>query len=211
MSRVIELIVARPEDMRALGEALAGVLIAGDVVALTGDLGAGKTTLVQGAARGLGVTDDAVTSPTFTLVREYRGRWPVYHVDVYRLDRIQEVIDLGFEELLDPDGVTFIEWGDAIEGLLPEGHLEVELWSRPEDEGRIALISAAGARWSSRWERLEAATAPWSSPGAQAARSGPGRAESAGPGRAAGQAEAEPAEPGERAGEAGAEPAGPAA
>jgi tRNA threonylcarbamoyladenosine biosynthesis protein TsaE len=195
MSGVIELIVPRAEDMQALGEALAGVLVAGDVVALTGDLGAGKTTFVQGAARGLGVTDDAVTSPTFTLVREYRGRWPVYHVDVYRLDRIQEVIDLGFEELLDPDGVTFVEWGDAIEGLLPEGHLEVELWSRPEDEGRIALISALGRGWSSRWERLEAVTAPWTSPGASAARPGSGRTEQPWPGQPAGPAGAEPAGP----------------
>ncbi len=175
MSRVIELIVPGAEDMRALGEALAGVLVPGDVVALTGDLGAGKTTLVQGAARGLGVADGSVTSPTFTLVREYRGRWPVYHLDVYRLDRIQEVIDLGFEELLDPDGVAFVEWGDAIEGLLPEGHLEIELWTRPEDEGRIALISAGGGDWASRWEHLEAAAAPWMSPGASSARpsSGP--------------------------------------
>src|SRR6266480_51664 len=132
MSQVIELIVPGAEDMRALGEALAGVLVPGDVIALTGDLGAGKTTLVQGAAQGLGITDD-VTSPTFTLVREYRGRFPVYHVDVYRLDRIQEVIDLGFEELLDPDGVTFVEWGDLIEGLLPDAYLEIELWTRPED------------------------------------------------------------------------------
>ncbi|MFL5796348.1 MAG: tRNA (adenosine(37)-N6)-threonylcarbamoyltransferase complex ATPase subunit type 1 TsaE [Actinomycetota bacterium] len=170
MSRVIELIVPGAEDMRALGEALAGVLVPGDVVALTGDLGAGKTTLVQGAARGLGVDDHTVTSPTFTLVREYRGRWPVYHLDVYRLDRVQEVIDLGFEELLDPDGVAFVEWGDAIEGLLPEGHLEIELWTRPEDEGRIALISSSGREWASRWERLEAVAAPWISPGASSSR-----------------------------------------
>jgi tRNA threonylcarbamoyladenosine biosynthesis protein TsaE len=170
MSRVIELIVPRAEDMRALGEALGALLGPGDVVALTGDLGAGKTTLVQGAARGLGVTDDAVTSPTFTLVREYRGRWPVYHLDVYRLDRIQEVIDLGFEELLDPDGVAFVEWGDAIEGLLPEGHLEIELWTRPEDDGRIALISAGSPGWATRWEHVEAAAEPWLSPGAAATR-----------------------------------------
>src|SRR6266536_1144313 len=153
MSRVIELIVPGAEDMRALGEALAGVLVPGDVVALTGDLGAGQTTLVQGAARGLGVADGSVTSPTFTLVREYRGRWPVYHLDVYRLDRIQEVIDLGFEELLDPDGVAFVEWGDAIEGLLPSDHLELELQTRAEDDVRRASLTA-GAGWASRWEHL---------------------------------------------------------
>jgi tRNA threonylcarbamoyladenosine biosynthesis protein TsaE len=158
---VIELSVERAEDMRALGEALGSILESGDVVSLTGDLGAGKTTLVQGAARGLGVSDEHVVSPTFTLVREYRGNVPIYHLDVYRLDRIQDVIDLGAEEFLDPDGVTFVEWGDAIEGLLPEQLLEVELWTRVDDEGRLAFVSGNGPSWTSRWERLEALLQPW--------------------------------------------------
>ena len=163
MAMVVELVVPAAADMRALGEAVAGVLQPGDVVALTGDLGAGKTTFVQGAARGLGVAGDAhVTSPTFTLVKEYRGRFPVYHLDVYRLDRIQEVIDLGFEELLDPDGVAFVEWGDAIEGLLPEGHLELELQTR-DDDVRLGSLTA-GPVWAGRWERLEAAVSPWFAP-----------------------------------------------
>ena len=157
--------VPRAEDMRELGEAVAGLVQAGDVVSLTGDLGAGKTTFVQGAAAGLGGDAREVTSPTFTLVREYRGRLPVYHVDVYRLDRVQQVIDLGFEELLDPEGVTFVEWGDAIEGLLPESHLEIELWSRAEDEGRVAVVSARGPAWEMRWERLEATVSPWAQRG----------------------------------------------
>jgi tRNA threonylcarbamoyladenosine biosynthesis protein TsaE len=165
MANVIELRVPTHEDMQALGEAVASLLGPGDVVALTGDLGAGKTTFVQGAARGLAVEDDHVTSPTFTLVREYRGRWPVYHLDVYRLDRIQDVIDLGFEELVDAGGVTFIEWGDAIEGLLPEGYLEIELWTRAEDDGRIALVTGIGRSWADRWERLEALAEPWAVPG----------------------------------------------
>ena len=161
MAGVIELGVDRPDDMRALGEAVGSLLEPGDVVSLTGDLGAGKTTLVQGAARGLGASDDPVISPTFTLVREYQGTVPIYHLDVYRLDRIQEVIDLGFEEFLDPDGVTFVEWGDAIEGLLPEQYLEIELWTRVEDEGRLVFLSANGGSWASRWERLEALTQRW--------------------------------------------------
>ena len=162
MPGVIELSVRRAEDMRALGEALGSILEPGDVVSLTGDLGAGKTTLVQGAAQGLGVEDGPVVSPTFTLVRQYSGKVPVYHLDVYRLDRVQEVIDLGFEEYVDTDGVTFIEWGDAIEGLLPEGYLEIELWTRVEDDGRLVFLSGNGATWVSRWERLEAVMQPWS-------------------------------------------------
>jgi tRNA threonylcarbamoyladenosine biosynthesis protein TsaE len=165
MPLTIRLVVPAASDMQALGEGVASVLQPGDVVALTGDLGAGKTTFVQGAARGLGVEDGRVTSPTFTLVKEYRGRFPVYHLDVYRLDRIQEVIDLGFEELLDPDGVAFVEWGDAIEGLLPEEHLELLLRTGADDDVRSAVLTG-GSGWSARWEHLEAAVAQWREPGA---------------------------------------------
>src|SRR5436309_6733776 len=146
MTGVIELSAPTAQHMRDLASAIASLLAGGDVVVLTGDLGAGKTTFVQGAARALGVTDQVV-SPTFTLVRRYRGSRPVHHVDVYRLDRIQEVIDLGFEELFDPDGVTFVEWGDVIEGLLPDAFLEVELWTRPEDEERLVVITGTGRSW----------------------------------------------------------------
>src|SRR5438552_1138220 len=91
MAEPILLATATAEDTRAVGEALGSVLSAGDLVSLTGDLGAGKTTFIQGAARALGV-HQPVLSPTFTLVREYRGRVPVVHLDVYRLERIQDVV-----------------------------------------------------------------------------------------------------------------------
>jgi tRNA threonylcarbamoyladenosine biosynthesis protein TsaE len=139
---------------------MASLLRAGDVVMLAGDLGAGKTTFVQGAARALGVTA-AVASPTFTLVREYPGTLPVYHVDVYRLERVQEVIDLGFEDLLDPPGVMFVEWGDAIAALLPQDSLEVRLLILPQDGARHVVISASGRSWAERWERLETVIQPW--------------------------------------------------
>ncbi len=156
----IELRAETPEDTRAVGEAIASVLSAGDTVALTGDLGAGKTTFVQGAARGLGVTG-TVVSPTFTLVREYRGRLPVYHVDVYRLDRVQEVIDLGFAEISDGEGVVFVEWGDAIEALLSESRLEVRLTTPEGGEARRLVIAGSGRAWDARWERLERLLEPW--------------------------------------------------
>jgi tRNA threonylcarbamoyladenosine biosynthesis protein TsaE len=147
------------EETRRVGEALAKLLRPGDVISLTGDLGAGKTTLVQGAARGLGV-DQPVVSPTFTLVREYPGPIPIYHLDVYRLDRIQDVLDLGFDEMIDTEAVVFVEWGEGIAAILPEEHLTVEL-SIPVDDDRRIELSAASPGWASRWGRLVEAMAPW--------------------------------------------------
>jgi tRNA threonylcarbamoyladenosine biosynthesis protein TsaE len=160
MDRSLELVTGAPEETRALGEAISTILASGDVVSLTGDLGAGKTTLVQGAAHGLGV-NEPVLSPTFTLVRQYQGARPVYHLDIYRLDWLQEVLDLGFEEMLDREAVVFIEWGDAIGALLPEAHLQIEL-TLPEDGAvRRLKMTGAGASWAARWDRLEELAAPW--------------------------------------------------
>jgi tRNA threonylcarbamoyladenosine biosynthesis protein TsaE len=147
-------------DTRAIGAELAALLQPGDVIALTGELGAGKTTFTQGVAAGLGF-DGPVVSPTFTLVREYRGgRLPVVHADVYRLDRVQEVLDLGLTEIAD-DGVLLVEWGDAVEGLLPPAHLIVELTVPGDGEERTVAIAATGGSWALRWERLERALQPW--------------------------------------------------
>ncbi|HVL64419.1 MAG TPA: tRNA (adenosine(37)-N6)-threonylcarbamoyltransferase complex ATPase subunit type 1 TsaE [Actinomycetota bacterium] len=120
-----------PEETRIIGAALAPMLLPGDVISLAGDLGAGKTVLVQGVAAALGV-DGRVTSPTFTIVHEYRGRYPILHLDVYRLNSFQEVLDLGFEELLDPEAILLVEWGEAVAPLLPRRYLEVVL-RRTED------------------------------------------------------------------------------
>jgi tRNA threonylcarbamoyladenosine biosynthesis protein TsaE len=162
MDGPLELLTASPEETRAVGEAIAAILRPGDVVSLTGDLGAGKTTLVQGAARALGV-DRAVLSPTFTLVREYQGTSDVhvYHLDVYRLDRMQEVLDLGFEEMLEEGGVVFIEWGDVIEGLLPDSFLQVEL-SASDDSARRIVLSSRGPAWAARWGHVAEAMTAWS-------------------------------------------------
>lgn len=159
----LELRAETPEDTRAVGAAIAGCLRPGDAVALTGELGAGKTTFVQGAARALGVTEPVV-SPTFTLVREYPGRVPVVHVDVYRLDRLQDVLDLGVEEVAE-EGVLFVEWGDVIEGLLPRDHLVVELSSG--DDVRRVVVRAVGGSWAERWEPLARALEPWRADGGE--------------------------------------------
>ena len=145
-------------DTRAIGAVLGEALRPGDAIALAGDLGAGKTTLVQGLARGLGY-EGHVASPTFTLIREYRGRLALQHVDVYRLERIQDVVDLGLDD--DPDAVVAIEWGDAVEGLLPPDHLTVELRVATDDARRIALSAAADGTWADRWDDLRRALAGW--------------------------------------------------
>jgi len=154
----IELRTSSADQTRGVGAAIAGLLVPGDVVSLTGDLGAGKTTLVQGAAGALGVSEP-VTSPTFIIVREYAGELPVHHMDVYRLDRLQEVLDLGFEDLLDPQGVLFVEWGSAIEGLLPNDHLELELTG--EEDDRHVRVRGRGRSWGARWDGLAAALGAW--------------------------------------------------
>jgi tRNA threonylcarbamoyladenosine biosynthesis protein TsaE len=156
----LELIAGAPEDMMAVGEAVASLLREGDAIALTGELGAGKTTFVRGAARALGF-DGAVASPTFTLVREYQGRLRVYHVDVYRLERVQDVLDLGVDEMVAEGGVLLVEWGDAVEGLLPDDHLLVEITLVSGEDARRIVVTGKGPSWTTRWERLERLTEPW--------------------------------------------------
>jgi tRNA threonylcarbamoyladenosine biosynthesis protein TsaE len=98
----------------ATGFDLAGALTPGDIVLLTGNLGAGKTALARGLAAGLGVDPDDVRSPTFTLVNPYRGRCPVYHVDLYRIDKTADLDELGLEEILGGDGVAIVEWAERL-------------------------------------------------------------------------------------------------
>jgi tRNA threonylcarbamoyladenosine biosynthesis protein TsaE len=151
------------DDTRSLGAALAPLLRPRDVVVLTGELGAGKTTLVQGVARGLGA-DEHVASPTFTLVREYTsGRVPLAHVDLYRLEREQEVIDLALDELEDGERVLLVEWGDPVAELLADDRLRVEL-TADEDDVRTIRVSTVGDAWRDRERAVAAALEPWSGP-----------------------------------------------
>ncbi len=107
-----------------LGAALAKAVRPGDILALSGDLAAGKTTFIQGFCRALGV-EEPVTSPTFTLINEYRGTLPVYHFDCYRLEGADDLYDLGYEEYFYGDGVVVIEWADRIESLLPSSAIRL--------------------------------------------------------------------------------------
>lgn len=158
----MELITRTADETRAVGAQLAGLLRPGDSIALTGELGAGKTTLVQGIAAGMGA-EEHVASPTFTLIREYvTGRLPIAHVDVYRLERLQDVVDLALDEVAADDGVLIVEWGDAVEELLSPHRLTIELTGRSfgEQEDRLMKITADGS-WAERWNDLTEALAPW--------------------------------------------------
>ncbi len=123
-----------PDDTARFGEVLGRALRAGDIVALLGDLGAGKTTLTQAIAKGMGITED-VTSPTFTLVQEYEGSVPLFHFDVYRIDA-EQLAEIGFEEYFERGGVVLIEWAERVMSLLPSEYLTLKI-TLSEDEAEL--------------------------------------------------------------------------
>lgn len=129
--------LATPEDTLAFGQTLANDLRAGDVIALVGQLGAGKTHLVKGILTGLGTTECA-TSPTFSLVHEYQSaRLPVFHFDFYRMERESELLNIGWDEYLDEPGVVIVEWADLFPGLLPAHAHWYRLEALPEGGRRV--------------------------------------------------------------------------
>jgi len=148
------------DDTRALAAEVAALARPGDLILLAGDLGAGKTSFVQGFGRALGV-EEAITSPTFVLVRTYEGVFPVVHVDVYRLEHLQELADLGIGELLDQGGVTLVEWGDVVVPVLPTDFLEVQLALGEGEEERTLSLRAVGTGWSARIDPLRGALERW--------------------------------------------------
>ncbi|HXY92656.1 MAG TPA: tRNA (adenosine(37)-N6)-threonylcarbamoyltransferase complex ATPase subunit type 1 TsaE [Acidimicrobiia bacterium] len=139
----------------ALATRVGSILRAGDVVALSGDLGAGKTVFAKGIAGALGV-DEEVISPTFTLVREYAAPVPFVHVDVYRLDRFQELHDVGFDDLIGGSSVTVVEWGDRVSALLPVERLDVRMVAGDGDDDRMITFEPTGRSWAPRRDALAA-------------------------------------------------------
>jgi tRNA threonylcarbamoyladenosine biosynthesis protein TsaE len=145
----VSIVVRTDEEMRALGERLARLLRAGDLVVLSGGLGAGKTTLTQGLGRGLGV-GGPVLSPTFVIARVHRdGRVPLVHVDAYRLSSVDEVDDLDLDASLE-ESVTVVEWGEGLVEGLAGDRLEVRIVRSDDehDETRIVEVSGVGERWA---------------------------------------------------------------
>ncbi|MGK2958240.1 MAG: tRNA (adenosine(37)-N6)-threonylcarbamoyltransferase complex ATPase subunit type 1 TsaE [Acidimicrobiales bacterium] len=152
-------------DTQRLAEALAGLISQGDVIVLAGDLGAGKTAFTQGLARGLGVAEQ-VTSPTFTLARSYdchnRDGMRLHHLDMYRIDHLQEALDMGLaDEFVDDEAVTVIEWGDVVTPAIPSSFLEIRLTYGEDDDERRLLMHLVGPSWVQRAVSLQQLLGLW--------------------------------------------------
>ena len=130
-------------ETEAAGENIAGRLLPGDVVAMYGDLGAGKTAFVRGLARGLGYSG-RVSSPTFTIVNEYEGTIPVFHFDMYRLKSSDELFEIGWEDYLDRNGVCAVEWSENAEDAFPRDVIKVEIKKLGENDREIAFSFPEG-------------------------------------------------------------------
>jgi tRNA threonylcarbamoyladenosine biosynthesis protein TsaE len=137
------IVTRSPGETEALGQEVGRTLGPGDVVALTGDLGAGKTCFARGLVRGLG-SDARVTSPTFVMINEYPGPIPIHHVDAYRTESLSELMDLGLPELF-ADGVTIVEWGDKLVPLLPEHAVRVHIEGAGDEPRAIRITRAGGS------------------------------------------------------------------
>ncbi len=135
-------------ETKALGARLAKLLRPGDNIALTGNLGSGKTTFTKGIARGLKIEKpEYVNSPSFVLMKEYKGRANLYHFDLYRLDSLEDIEYIGMQEYLDGDGVVVIEWADRMKMLLPSEYLEISINITAKEKRRFTLI-AHGKRYN---------------------------------------------------------------
>jgi len=131
------------EETRKIGRAIGKSLLPGDIICLIGELGSGKTTITQGIAQGLGV-QGPVSSASFKLINEYKGRIPAYHFDLFRLDKLSEVEELGYREYFYNQGVTIIEWAEKIRSLWPEQRIEIELKIISENNREIRITNLIG-------------------------------------------------------------------
>lgn len=136
----MEFVTKSLEESIALGKKIGSKLRPGDIVGFYGELGSGKTTMIKGVAMGLGVKEqDIVKSPSFIMINEYKGRYPIYHIDLYRVRNIEEVLSIGFEDYLYGDGVCLIEWAEKAEGQLPENIIKIEFESVSLTERKINI------------------------------------------------------------------------
>lgn len=149
----MKLTVNNLKDTEQIGKIISHCLEKGTVLCLDGDLGVGKTSLTQFIAREFGV-DDYITSPTFNIIKEYKGKLPFYHMDVYRIDSEDDMYDLGYDEYIYSEGVTIIEWSHKIVGILPEDRINIEI-KRLDDYSRLMIIDGNGSTYEKLIEELK--------------------------------------------------------
>lgn len=142
------------EYTNKLGEALGEILQQGDIVCLTGDLGAGKTAFTKGIGAGLDI-QEFITSPTYTIINEYNGRIPLFHFDVYRLEGVEEMYELGYEEYFFGDGAVVIEWADIVKDIIPQERLWITILRGKEEDTREIIFDASGERYQNIIKELE--------------------------------------------------------
>ncbi len=143
---MLEIDSQSPEETHDIGFKIGKKLKPGDIICLNGDLGAGKTTITKAIAEALGIEEN-ITSPSFTIVNEYYGDVNLYHFDVYRIDDIEEMYDIGYEEYFYSDGICVIEWSNMIEDILPKERLELNLYNTSDSDSRKIEIKAFGDRY----------------------------------------------------------------
>jgi len=150
----MQIITRNPNQTIKLGMAISGLLQKGDILALFGNLGSGKTTLVKGIAKGLRVKSRIVNSPSFVLLKEYGGRLPLYHFDFYRIEKPEETYGIGLEEFLFGKGVCVIEWADRIRRILPKQYLRLNLKFLDKDRRKISM-NGFGSRYKELVKKYE--------------------------------------------------------
>jgi len=134
-----------PEETQKFGKRCGELAKPGDIFLLTGELGAGKTCLTQGIAFGLGIKEYAL-SPTFVIMRQLHGRLPLYHIDLYRLDRLQETEDLGLDDYLYGEGISVVEWAEKAMSVMPQEHLLIQI-EYVSETGRLLKLQPKGKRY----------------------------------------------------------------
>ena len=142
------------EETSKIGEQLGKLLNKGNIVCLSGDLGAGKTSFTKGIAKGLEVKD-YVTSPTYTIINEYEGRLPLYHFDVYRLNDVSEMYELGYEEYFFGDGVVVLEWADIVRDIIPGERLWITILNTKGDNTREIIMEPTGETYDTIVKGME--------------------------------------------------------
>lgn len=152
--RQVEIISHTPQETEHIGSLLGEMLTRGDIIALAGELGTGKTTFVRGMAQGMGIEGKEVASPSFTLVNEYEGPLPLFHLDLYRLEDEQELLGIDYDEYIRGDGVAVIEWADRISQAVPRESLWIRL-RYLDAELREIVFQAQGDRSEKIIEELQ--------------------------------------------------------